>query len=231
MTRARIDHLVVAGASLADCVQWCEATLGVSPGAGGRHPLMGTHNRLLDLSSTAHPRCYLELIAVEPGVAPTRAPGLRRWFDLDDEGLQASLRVEGPRLIHFVARVADAQATVDSLAQETPPVNRGAVIQATRDSPAGRLEWHISVRDDGQRLMQGLLPTVIQWGNLHPTGTMPPSGLTLERLVARHPQATPLAANLACIGLHDVETQPGPPLLTAWLQTPRGPVSLCSDGI
>ena len=51
MTAAAVDHLVVAAATLADGVAWCERTLGVTPGPGGRHPLFGTHNRLLKIEA------------------------------------------------------------------------------------------------------------------------------------------------------------------------------------
>jgi hypothetical protein len=53
------DHLVVLATDLASGAAWCEHTLGVAPAAGGEHPLMGTHNRLLQLSGPAHPRAYL----------------------------------------------------------------------------------------------------------------------------------------------------------------------------
>ena len=47
---ATLDHLVVLAPSLASGVAWAEATLGVTPGPGGEHSLMGTHNRLLRLN-------------------------------------------------------------------------------------------------------------------------------------------------------------------------------------
>lgn len=55
----RLDHLVVAAASLEEGVAWTAATLGISSGAfspEGKHPLMGTHNRCLSLGG-----CYLEV--------------------------------------------------------------------------------------------------------------------------------------------------------------------------
>ncbi len=229
--KAQLDHLVIAAASLDEGVAWCEATLGVTPAPGGAHPLMGTHNRLLSIACEAFPRAYLEIIAVEPGKKPSR-PGTRRWFDLDDPLLQASLARRGPRLVHFVARVPDAAAAVQALAHDQRVhIDRGALLVASRDTPAGRLEWRITVRDDGQRLFYGALPTLIQWGPVHPTDSMPASGLALRSLEATHPRAADLAAALSAIGMQGVPVQPGAPNLVAVLDTPRGPVTLPSEGV
>ncbi|QNK71043.1 VOC family protein [Variovorax sp. PAMC26660] len=228
---ARLDHLVIAAASLAEGVAWCEATLGVTPGPGGAHPLMGTHNRLLNVASDAFPAAYLEIIAIEPGKRPSRA-GTHRWFDLDDGALQAGLAQHGPRLIHFVARVPDAHAALHALAHdEHAHIDRGQLLEASRDTPAGRLEWQIAVRDDGQRLFYGALPTLIQWGPVHPTDAMPASGLSMRALRATHPRAADLSAALATIGMADMAVDAGPPNLVAVLDTPRGPVTLESQGL
>jgi hypothetical protein len=229
--RAELDHLVIAAASLAEGVAWCEATLGVTPGPGGGHPLMGTHNRLLNIASDAFARSYMEIIAIEPGKRPSR-PGTHRWFDLDDAALQAGLVRRGPRLIHFVARVPDANAASQALAhEEHAHIDRGHLLEASRDTPAGRLEWQITVRDDGQRLFYGALPTLIQWGPVHPTDAMPAAGLALRSLHATHPRAPALAAALSAIGLDDMTVDAGPPNLVAVLDTPRGPVTLESQGL
>jgi len=228
---AQLDHLVIAAASLAEGVAWCEATLGVTPGPGGTHPLMGTHNRLLNIASAAFPEAYLEIIAIEPGKRPSR-PGTRRWFDLDDAALQAGLLQRGPRLVHFVARVADAHAALRALAHdEHAHIDRGHLLEASRDTPAGRLEWQITVRDDGQRLFYGALPTLIQWGPVHPTDAMPASGLAMRSLHATHPRAPTLDAALSAIGMSGMAVQSGAPNLVAVLDTPRGPVTLQSEGL
>ncbi|RYF34605.1 MAG: VOC family protein [Comamonadaceae bacterium] len=231
---AQIDHLVIAARTLAEGVAWCEATLGVTPGPGGAHPLMGTHNRLLNIASEAFPRAYLEIIAIDPTATPTRAAGLHRWFDLDDATLQAGLAQHGPHLVHFVARVPDAAATLHALAHGAEPVahiDRGTLVEAGRDTPAGRLTWQISVRDDGQRLFYGALPTVIQWGPVHPVDAMPPSGLTLRSLELTHPRAEALASALRVIGFDDLPVNAGAPNLVAVLDTPHGAVTLESKGL
>ncbi|MDQ0042421.1 VOC family protein [Variovorax boronicumulans] len=229
--QAEVDHLVIAARSLAEGVAWCEATLGITPGPGGTHPLMGTHNRLLNVASEAYPKAYAEIIAIEPGKAPSR-PKTRRWFDLDDAALQAALAQHGPRLIHFVARVPDAHAAVQALAREEHAhIDRGRVLEASRDTPAGRLEWQITVRDDGQRLFYGALPTLIQWGAVHPTDAMPSSGLALRSLRAAHPRAPALSAALSAVGMKGLQVDAGPPNLVAVLDTPRGIVTLESQGL
>jgi hypothetical protein len=228
---AEVDHIVVAARTLDEGVQWCESTLGVVPGPGGAHPLMGTHNRLLSISSAGFARCYLEIIAIQGDKRPMRAKGLRRWFDLDDTALLAALNRSGPRLIHFVARVPDAQAAVTALADTRTRIDRGRVIDASRDTAAGRLEWRITVRDDGQRLFYGALPTLIQWGSVHPTDSMAPSGVELISLAGCHPRADTLRHAFDVIDLTTVDIQRGPPNLVATLRAPRGLVTLESKGL
>lgn len=220
---ARIDHLVVGADSLEQGAAWCEATLGVLPGPGGEHPLMGTHNRLLRIATVDHPRTYFEIIAVQPGRAPQRA---RRWFDLDDEALRDQLRRGGPRLLHFVASVPDVQAAVGAL--QALDVDRGEVIEAARMTPRGELRWRITVRPDGQRLFDGVLPTLIEWGATHPASALPESGVTLHALAASHPQAARLRQAYDAIGLDCVALTSGPAQLCAVLDTPRGRVTLDS---
>ena len=114
MSTATFDHLVVACATLDQGVRWCEATLGVTPGPGGRHAAFGTHNRLVRLDNEdAWPYAFLELIAIDPEAPP---PGRLRWFDLDNPSLQARLRDDGPQLVHFVAR--------STMASDTCPTHR-----------------------------------------------------------------------------------------------------------
>lgn len=218
---AQIDHLVVVADSLDQGVQWCEATLGITPGPGGQHALMGTHNRLFKIASYQHPQTYFEIIAINPD-AP--APGRRRWFDMDDDARRERISRQGPELAHFVASVSDVDAAVAAL--NLMGIDRGKVLPASRSTPAGLLQWQITVRDDGQRLLDGCLPTLIQWSGAHPTRAMADSGIALQTLQLSHPQAATLAAACRAIGLDAVSIQPGPAGLAATLQTPRGLVSI-----
>ena len=237
MITAQVDHLIVVAASLDQGIHWCEATLGITPGPGGEHPLMGTHNRLFSVASTAFPRAYFEIIAIQPGVTPARPPGKHRWFDMDDPLLQSRVAKEGPQLIHFVASVPGVVSAVKVLANQG--LDRGAVVPASRQTAGGLLSWRITVRDDGQRLFYGTLPTLIQWGEAgedparatHPLDAMPDSGVTLQALQVRHPRPEQLQAAHAAIGLTGVGVSRGTPDLIATLNTPRGRVQLESRGV
>ncbi len=103
----------------------------------------------------------------------------------DDAELQKAVAVE-PRLVHFVAQTADIQAAKSVL--KLQGIDRGTAVEASRHTRKGRLEWKITVRDDGQRLFNGTLPSLIQWGKnadadplrLHPRNTLPRSGVSLQ---------------------------------------------------
>jgi hypothetical protein len=210
-----LDHLVVAAATLEQGAAWCEVTLGIAPGPGGRHPLMGTHNRLLRLES--FPRAYLEIIAIDPHAA---RPGRTRWFDLDDAALQSSIET-APRLIHWVARCDDLDATL--AAWRRAGIERGEALAASRETPAGLLRWRIAVRPDGQRLFAGALPTLIEWGEVHPADAMPSAPLRLESLE--------VGALPGALDTHwpDGVTRRDAPGLAARLHTPSGLVTLESE--
>ena len=223
-----VDHLVVLAADLASGVDWCERKLGITPTAGGEHPLMGTHNRIFNISSPAHPRAYLEIIAINIEAAPAIPASDRRWFDMDDAALQRQVAEHGPQLIHWVASVPDVAAACTALT--ALDIERGAVITASRPTPRGVLQWQITVRGDGARLMDGCLPTLIQWGAAHPCDSLPASGVQLEQLALQHPQAATLQAACNAVGVAAsvLVTPYAAPRLCAQLSTPRGPVTLNS---
>ena len=223
-----VDHLVVFAADLAGGVDWCQRTLGITPTAGGEHPLMGTHNRIFNISSPGHPRAYLEIIAINSVATSALPAGARRWFDMDDATLQQQVAQHGPQLIHWVASVPEVAASHAALAAQD--IERGAIITASRPTPNGLLQWQITVREDGLRLMDGCLPTLIQWGATHPCDSLPASGVQLQQLTLQHPQAATLRAACEAIGVasHVAITAGDAPQLTAQLTTPRGPVTLSS---
>ena len=246
--KTQIDHLVVVAKTLEQGVQWCETTLGVTPNPGGEHAQFGTHNRLFKIATPTHPLAYLEIIAINPGAKQENntpasaknesknADAKKRWFDMDDAALQAAVAIE-PRLVHFVAQTDDIQAGRSAL--KALGIDRGAAVEANRHTRKGRLEWKITVRDDGQRLFNGTLPSLIQWGKsthaeplrLHPRNTLPRSGVSLQSLAVTSPTADKLQAAYEAIGLTAVTLTEGPANITVTLKTPTGIVTLQSQGI
>jgi hypothetical protein len=209
-----LDHLVVVARDLDQGVAWAESTLGVTPAPGGKHALMGTHNRLVALDGSS---AYLEIIAIDPDAAP---PGRARWFGMDRLG--DTVR-EAPRLVHFVARTDNLDMHRWGLV--AAGFNPGTTLAAQRETPHGLLRWRIVVPDDGQPLAGGALPTLIEWQGAHPAASLPRSGIALESLTLR---GLPRAA-ADVLRLRPVDLQPLPgPAVQARLSTPRGPVTLSS---
>ncbi len=232
-TLAALDHLVVVAATLDEGVAWCQRTLGVAPGPGGEHPLMGTHNRLLSVASSRFPAAYLEVIAIQPSATKTLAENDRRWFDMDCPALQQSVQRDGPQLVHWVARVPNLGAAHTALAQLG--LDPGQPMAVSRATPRGLLQWGITIRPDGHRPLGGCLPTLIQWGAQHPTDHMAPAGVQLLALSLAHPQAPLLGQALAAMGLAlgpqgSLSTAPHASL-QAVLNTPIGQVTLHSPEI
>jgi Glyoxalase-like domain len=208
-----IDHLVVAARSLDEGAAWVESRLGVAPAGGGRHPLMGTHNRVLGLGHAV----YLEVIAVDPGGAQPPRP---RWFSLDAPAMRERLE-RGPALIHWAASADDIVA----LATDSP-VDLGEVIALSR----GDLRWRITVPRDGGLPAGGVFPSLIQWEQGSPAAALPDSGCRLESLVIAHPSASSFGEALRAMGLPAdaplaVDDVPGASLV-AHIRTPGGVVTL-----
>ena len=147
---------------------------------------------------------------------------------MDDATLQQQVAQHGPQLIHWVASVPEVAASHAALTALS--IERGATITASRPTPNGLLQWQITVREDGLRLMDGCLPTLIQWGATHPCDNLPASGVQLQQLTLQHPQAATLRAACEAIGLapHVAVTAGDAPQLAAQLTTPWGPVTLSS---
>jgi hypothetical protein len=179
---------------------------------------------------------YFEIIAINPLAKRPADATAKRWFDMDDQALQAAVASQ-PRLVHFVAntdRLQDARQALKTLGMD-----RGPAVQASRHSRRGLLQWQITVREDGQRLFNGALPSLIQWGQatdneplrLHPRNSLPRSGVSLQALAISHPSADKLKTAFDALGLSQIELVTGPANLKAVLRTPKGLVELNSLGI
>ena len=208
---AMLDHLVVAADTLDQGSAYVRDRLGVSPGGGGTHVVMGTHNRVLKLGRGR----YLEVIAIDPD---GRQPDSPRWFNLDDPGLQARLKSR-PRLITWVART-DA---VDILAEAV--YGQRVNVQAMQ---RGALRWRFAFTRDGSLPGDGLTPHLIQWtGDSHPAEFMVESGCTLVGLDGTHADPASVRKPIALLGLEGTLTihplsEPQSPGLSARIETPAG---------
>ena len=208
MVDVRIDHLVIAAASLAEGRDWAEARLGVPAAGGGSHAAMGTHNALWGLGES-----YLEVIAVDPaGVRPERP----RWFGFDDPAVQARL-ARGPCLVTWAV-------AVDEIGALRPPVPHGAPEGFARDD----LRWQVRLPDGAALPLGGAWPLTIQWTHgLHPAKRLPDQGLRLERLeIAGAGVAEAQAALGAVDGPVEFAPGSGPLRLSASIRTPGGVVGL-----
>ena len=210
----RIDHLVVAARALPEGVAWVESRLGVPMGPGGRHDLMGTHNRLLSLG----PGRFLEVIAVDPG-APS--PGRPRWFDLDAPYMRERLD-EGPALVTWVVRTDAIEGAMAAAAVGTPEI-----LSLAR----GAYRWRIGVPASGALALGGISPAVIQWEGDPPSAALDDTGCRLETLVLGHVQAGAVVSALRAAGLaadEPVKARGEGPALDARIRTPRGIVDIRS---
>ncbi|HEV7440614.1 MAG TPA: VOC family protein [Methylobacterium sp.] len=204
-----LDHIAVVAPSLEAGVAHVRESLGLAMGPGGRHPEMGTHNRLLRLGDDL----FLEVIAVDPEAAP---PPHRRWFGLDESEAVRADWAAGRRLRSFVARTDGLDAL---LARHAPELG-----EAQRVSRGDRV-WRFGVRPDGAMPRDGLLPSLIDWGPAGcPAPAMPEAGARLRRLLVTHPEpgeAAALYARLGLSGPFGFEAGPGF-ALSAEIETPSG---------
>jgi len=182
MIAASLDHLTLAALTLEQGIAHVRHALNVDIPFGGKHPLMGTHNHLMQLGNGA----FLELIAPDPAGRPQR----RRWFGLDDPNMHARLE-RSPQLVSWVVRVADLRRALQQVDQDV-----GEAVPLTR----GELSWLISVTNDGSMPFDGAYPAFIEW----PSGPLPSLrmadlGCRLERLAVVHPDDAGLSRALDAV--------------------------------
>ncbi|CAG4895774.1 hypothetical protein R69919_02065 [Paraburkholderia gardini] len=222
--KLHLDHLVVTARTLDEGTQYVADTLGIAPAGGGTHPLMRTHNRLLNLWGGI----YLEVIAIDPqsGALPagTDIAPRPRLFALDAPATHARLE-SGPYLSHWVARVERPKNLPRW--REQYPERIAPVVPMSR----GDFTWSLTVPDDGafpawQGSGDGIAPSLIQWDTaLHPSTMLPEPEVALKSLKGFHPQADVIRAQLEWLGaahLIALDTTPDSASLVAEFETPAG---------
>ncbi|MFG1700784.1 VOC family protein [Nonomuraea sp. NPDC049309] len=200
-----LDHLVYATPNLDTTVAEIEQQLDVRMVEGGRHPGLGTRNRLLGLGG----RAYLEIIGPDPEQEPPAGP---RPFGIDTLTMA--------RLVTWAAAVTDIDAAV-ARARERG-YDPGDPQDMSRHTPSGELlSWRLTPPSKA-----GLVPFLIDWGTTrHPTETDLPT-VELTSFRARHPDPEAIGRDLSALGVHLDLEHGTTPTLTAVLRSPRGSLTL-----
>lgn len=196
-----LDHLAVAGLTLAEAATQVETALGVMLQQGGEHDIFHTHNKLLGLDDGL----YLEAISVN---AAAPVPERPRWFDLDNFS-------GPPRLTNWICRCDDLDATLADL-----PETFGAPVSLQR----GDLRWRMAVPALGRLPFDNCAPALIEWqGDMHPAMMLETSQCALIDLQVSHPEVNALRDLLAPF-LTDTRVGfvTGPRALRARFTTPSG---------
>jgi Glyoxalase-like domain len=196
-----LDHIAISATTLEAGADWVERALGVPLAAGGKHPHMGTHNRLLSLGDL-----YLEVIAIDPAAPKPAHP---RWFDLD--------HFRGPpRLTNWICRTDDLDAALTRA-----PKGTGTATDLSR----GDYRWRFAIPKTGKLPFDDCYPALIQWqGDLHPAKALRDHGIRLTGFQITHPKAPTLEAALKDLTDPRVTVSLGPyHALRATFDTPHGP--------
>ncbi len=210
-TYPKIDHIVMACCHLSEGQAELQSRLGIAIPDGGKHPMMSTHNALIQAGGDI----YFELIAIDPEAPPPDRP---RWFSLDDPKTHAHIDTK-PRALCWVVGVHD----LDAFAAQSP-INLGRILSLSR----GDLRWRLTVPDDGHLPMGGLIPAFIEWPDgKNPCKHMPDNALRLNQITISSPephQMTELMTVLGIDGLANVVK--GSAGLSFDVKTPKGRVIL-----
>jgi len=217
----KIDHIAFTAQSLDQANAYAARLFGVKLPAGGKHPLMGTHNMVTRIA----PGIFLEFIAIDPEAPP---PNRTRWFALDRLMQERKLE-EAPRLCGWVA-------SLPGLAHNAIESPRHELLEVSR----GDLRWHFFHRKDGEADAGGCLPAMIDWaGGQSPVDKMQDVGIRLNQFQLAHPEMAAIRAKLDGLGWDASAPEnryvefadAARPALTLVLDTPNGRVQVEGGGL
>jgi hypothetical protein len=201
---ARVDHVMLGVADLTAGSAYLSTRLGVVTAYGGKHPT-GSHNALLSLG----PGRYLELIAPQPGAAPTTF-------------LSRLSALQHPTPVAWAVAGDDLDVLRQRLTQAGFHLTNPE--PGSRKTPGGAtLRWQtfaLSPEIPGA-------PFFIVWSKSSPhPSTTSPSGCSLGRLSASSPDAQALTRLTAALELA-IDIVPADTFaMTVTLKCPTGEVSL-----
>lgn len=214
----RIDHLVIAAATLEQGITYVKELFGVAIPFGGVHEKMGTHNHLMHLGD----ELFLEVISINPDIP---APNRPRWFGLDDPIIRQQLK-KNPIFLTWVVNTTHLESL---LRQSAIPL--GEVEKLSRNN----LHWKFALPEDGRLLASGMLPYIIEWEtDIHPAAQMTDCQCRLVKLAIYHPCSNWLHSILHSIDAENLVTlyslPPNTtPYLKATIKTPTGLKQLISN--
>ena len=209
MTQTIIDHLVIGAAELDKATKQIQDFIKAKFLAGGKHPLMATHNRLIKLQKSI----YMEIIAADPSASLPRSPTRKnRWFSLDSNATRKRLSY-APQPLCWVVSVNDIEKTSMHCGY-----NPGKIVEMTR----GNFSWKITISENGDLPESGVLPIFIEWPKgQHPTKTMPESNMFMEKLTLSHPHPSEIKRILSKLNINGpISVNLGEPNLQFSLKTP-----------
>ena len=189
-----LDHLIVAVADLDAAAEELGSSLGLEVGGGGRHPALGTRNRLAWWGDS-----YLELVTIEDAEAAAAAGN---WFGAAVAGaLAAGHRAGAPG-----APVGLALAS-DDLAADAAVTRSAEITDGQRTRLDGRIvRWRMA-RPGGaagpRAGAAGPWPTVFMIEHDR-TAAEWTDAERAERAVAIHPLGTPVRLRVVTIGVASV---------------------------
>lgn len=205
----RLDHLTVIAPTLAAGVTHVRDCLGIEMPDGGKHPEMGTHNRVVRID----PHAYLEVIAADPDAQPPSGP---QWMGFGQPATIAEAWSRGDRLRGFVAATTDIETLLAA--------HKAVFGCRTRISRNDRHSW-FTVPPNGELPLGGAMPSAIdREGRAPPFTRMKDIGLRLKAFVLEHPEPDDILDMYRAIGLVGAPSVIAGPRLrfTAMIETPSG---------
>lgn len=179
----RFDHIALGCATLEQGVAYLVDRTGLTVPAGGEHPLMGTHNRIMATGADT----FFEIIAINPSVPK---PAHNRWFGLDNaQFTNAKPHAWVLNSDNFEADLAVAKSL---------GIDLGIPTTLTR----GDMTWRFAVRPDGEIPLCGAAPMMMEWPEMpsHPAARMTYFGARIKSMNLRTPHADKLNKLLNTIG-------------------------------
>ncbi|AXK46744.1 VOC family protein [Brachybacterium saurashtrense] len=183
-----LDHIVIAGPSLEELVDWFRDLTGVTAAPGGRHPV-GTANALIALTVDGEKRPhYLELVGPDPEREGEELP---KMFHIH--------RLKKPTLLTYAAHPENIDQVVERARENG--VELGEVQSLSRTTPDGQeLQWRLT---QAKPPINYGLPFLIDWGSTDQPGLGDLPSLELVSFTRVEVKPEPLRKATAALGLDD----------------------------